>query len=222
MLQPWTLSRPSSRGLGRWRFAIKVSGVAAVVPTATNDPERGRASESAPLHPGAVMWSPPPFPGLEQENTVKTRYVLFVLSLATVCAFSGAGHAELFKWVDENGKTHYGDQVPERYQQKQQSLKVDKAPSQADRDAALQRIQKEKNTANALKAQREAKSGAVVKPVKAGAGEVPNETACQKEWRLFHEGMACFAPFRTANRSIRAEAYQHCKEMTEPKSICPP
>lgn len=152
---------------------------------------------------------------------MKTRYVLSAFSLAAACALIGSAHAELYKWVDENGKTHYGDQVPERYQKKQQSLKVDKAPSQADRDAALQRIQKEKNAANALKAQRDATAGAAGKPAKAAAAPA-NETACQKEWRLFLDSKTCFQPFRTATGGIRAEAYQHCKEMDEPRSVCPP
>jgi FtsZ-interacting cell division protein YlmF len=148
--------------------------------------------------------------------------VLSVLSLGLACVLTGPAHAELFKWVDENGKTHYGDQVPERYQQKQQSLKVDKAPSQDERNAALLRIQKEKNAANAMKAQRDARSELAGRPAKSAPAGPANETACQKEWRVFLDSKTCFQPFRTANGGIRAEAYQHCKEMPEPRSICPP
>jgi hypothetical protein len=159
---------------------------------------------------------------------VKTRSPLSVfsvttlLSLSIACVLTGPARAELFKWVDENGKTHYGDQVPERYQQKQQSLKVDKAPSRDERNAALLRIQKEKNAANAMKAQRDAKAESAGRPAKGGAAAPSNETPCQKEWRLFLDSKTCFQPFRTATGGIRAEAYQHCKEMSEPRSICPP
>jgi hypothetical protein len=145
-----------------------------------------------------------------------------VLSLCIAGVLAGPARAELFKWVDENGKTHYGDQVPERYQQKQQSLKVDKAPSRDERNAALLRIQREKNAANAMKAQRDARSEVAGRPARAAAGVPSNETACQKEWRLFLDSKTCFQPFRTANGGIRAEAYQQCKEMPEPRSICPP
>lgn len=146
-----------------------------------------------------------------------------LLVLALVLALAGVAHAELFKWVDENGKTHYGDRVPERYQKQQKALKVEKSPSQADRDAAVQRNRKERNAADALKAQREAKAEALGKPPKpAAAATPPNETACQKEWRVFLESKTCFQPFRTATGGIRAEAYEHCKEVAEPKSICPP
>lgn len=30
--------------------------------------------------------------------------------------------AEVYKWVDENGKTHFGDAVPEQYQAQQETL----------------------------------------------------------------------------------------------------
>ena len=150
---------------------------------------------------------------------MKTRSLL---SLAIALALAGVAHAELFKWVDENGKTHYGDRVPDRYQKQQKALKVEKSPSQADRDAALQRNRKEKTAADALKAQRDAKAEAAGKPSKPAAAAPPNETACQKEWRVFLEAKTCFQPFRTATGGIRAEAYEHCKEVAEPKSICPP
>lgn len=156
---------------------------------------------------------------MEEGSTVKTRPLL---SLAVALAFSGAAHAELFKWVDENGKTHYGDRVPERYQKQRKALQVQKAPSQADRDAAVQRLQKERNAADALTAQRNAKAEAAGKPAKPAAAAPANETPCQKEWRVFLEAKTCFQPFRTATGGIRAEAYEHCKEVAEPKSVCPP
>ncbi len=152
---------------------------------------------------------------------MKTRSLLS-LAIALALALAGAAHAELFKWVDENGKTHYGDRVPDRYQKQQKALKVEKAPSQADRDAAVQRLQKERSAVEALKAQRDAKAQTAGKPVKPAASGPANETACQKEWRLFLDAKTCFQPFRTATGGIRAEAYEHCKEVAEPRSVCPP
>ena len=32
--------------------------------------------------------------------------------------------AEIYKWVDENGKTHFGDRVPEKYQKKAGNVEV--------------------------------------------------------------------------------------------------
>lgn len=61
-------------------------------------------------------------------------------------------HAKLFKWVDENGQTHYGDKVPERYLNKdRQELneqgavvkKHDRAMTEEEK-AEKQRIEDEK------------------------------------------------------------------------------
>ena len=30
--------------------------------------------------------------------------------------------AEIYKWIDEKGKTHFGDRVPEKYQKKADGL----------------------------------------------------------------------------------------------------
>jgi putative ABC transport system permease protein len=43
-----------------------------------------------------------------------------------------------------------------------------------------------------------------------------------REFTALGSNLVIVLPGRTATGGIRAEAYQHCKEMTEPKSICPP
>lgn len=40
---------------------------------------------------------------------------LLLLSSVLIC-LSSTSFADIMKWVDENGKTHYGDKVPEKYQ----------------------------------------------------------------------------------------------------------
>lgn len=46
-----------------------------------------------------------------QRHIVKSRRLM---SLAVACVLLGAGHsqAQLYKWIDENGKTQYGDRIP--------------------------------------------------------------------------------------------------------------
>ena len=41
---------------------------------------------------------------------------LAILTLA-LCASAPHLHAEMYQWVDENGKRHFGDKVPEQYQE---------------------------------------------------------------------------------------------------------
>jgi hypothetical protein len=41
--------------------------------------------------------------------------------------------------------------------------------------------------------------------------------ACEEQKRAYRESERCFAPYRTANGGIKAEAFQKCKEVKEPQ-----
>jgi len=45
-------------------------------------------------------------------------------------------------------------------------------------------------------------------------------SACEEEWKRFHESAACFSRYRNANGSVKAEAYKHCVEVKQPLSLC--
>ena len=51
----------------------------------------------------------------------------FVLMLAAFLAMTTAAHAEVYKWVDEDGNMHFTDTPPPK--QKTEEVKIDKAPS---------------------------------------------------------------------------------------------
>jgi hypothetical protein len=63
--------------------------------------------------------------------------------------------AEIYKWVDENGKTHFGDRVPEKYQEKADNVELKMhQPTEEDiaeaenRNAALTNSRKLMETSN--------------------------------------------------------------------------
>ena len=84
----------------------------------------------------------------------KVALLLFgLLSLATYAA-------DVFRWVDENGKIHYGDSVPERYKQKAKKLDSEGAEvTGARRQEVEARIARDKAIAESIKKAREAKLG---------------------------------------------------------------
>ena len=53
-------------------------------------------------------------------------------ALVLILVFSLPAHAEIFKWVDENGKVHYGDRVPERYQKRADNVELEMRNPTAD------------------------------------------------------------------------------------------
>lgn len=54
------------------------------------------------------------------------RYLVFLLSLMS---FSMFAHAQIYKWIDENGNTQYSDKPPiSNNVQKEQRLRINSAP----------------------------------------------------------------------------------------------
>jgi hypothetical protein len=132
----------------------------------------------------------------------------------------------VYRWVDDAGRTHFGDQVPEKYRAR--ATRVDPAvvePTPEDRRAAEERAEREKQQ---LDASRRAPALAVLPPaVSASAPPVKRPpvgvtpgTDCATWRRLYEESQQCFGPFRTATGGLKAEAYEHCTEIPNPDPTC--
>lgn len=70
------------------------------------------------------------------------RYVYFLLLL--LCAGSVCAQ-EIVKWMDENGKVHYGDKVPEQYREAAETVETDISvisPEDKVREANQEHVQK--------------------------------------------------------------------------------
>ena len=54
---------------------------------------------------------------------------------------------------------------------------------------------------------------------KASLGTSPTEeqAACQARLREYRQSIECFAPYRTVKGGVRPEAFQHCKEVPQPR-----
>ena len=42
-----------------------------------------------------------------------------------LCVCALGTQAEILKWVDEKGRVHYGDKVPEKYKEKSETVETD-------------------------------------------------------------------------------------------------
>lgn len=73
------------------------------------------------------------------------------LLIATLL-YSSSANAEIYRWVDENGKTHYGDKVPAKYAKKEQQKLNDQGLTVETRQRELTQ---EEKTAAREKAERE-------------------------------------------------------------------
>jgi len=143
------------------------------------------------------------------------------LALALLLAAAPAAGAEVWKWVDAQGVTHYGAVPPDDAHTKAERIDLpDSGVTEADRRAAERRLADDKAeirraTAGAS-APRADVEGAVAPRAPAPAA-VPS---CEEAWRRYNESYACFDPYRYGAGKIRPEAYQHCREMPQPPALC--
>jgi hypothetical protein len=128
----------------------------------------------------------------------------------SVAAFA----TDVYKWVDENGKTQYGSSVPERYKGSAKKVGEGSAPSAAQREEAAARLAREKAAAEQMAAQR-AKPNPVSTIPAPDAKPIAADD-CEAQKKRYRESMNCFAPYVTVNGTVKAEAYQHCVEMRQP------
>ena len=136
----------------------------------------------------------------------------------------------MYRWVDENGKVHVSDVVPERY--KKTAKRIDSTQfeaSGADRRAAEDRAAADRAAADRAREQASAAKGAAATAIappppseQAAKGKLPSQTECEAAQRRYKESVDCFAPFTNTNGSTRAEAFEKCAPVPDPSQRCGP
>lgn len=136
------------------------------------------------------------------------------------------GATLMCRWMDENGRTHITDIVPEKYTNMAICTDSDQYELTADqlRDAAQRQATQRSKTLREQATQdvsSESRRVETTPPprVKRPAEIVTNKTDCPTWWRLYDESSACFGPFNTV-RGIKAEAYDVCNEVASPEPKC--
>ena len=142
--------------------------------------------------------------------------------LGVGAALSFAAHAaDIYRWVDENGRTHLADVVPDKY--KATAVRVDSAQFEItpeQRREAQARVDREKATL-AEQARASVPQGGTAP---AGIGNASPASApgsdCEALQRRYRESQECFAPFHNANGSLKVEANKVCKAVENPTVKC--
>lgn len=143
---------------------------------------------------------------------------------ATLLAFPAgvATAATIYRWTDDDGRTHYGDVVPERYQHHAKPISPPATdPTSEQKRESLERAKKERNQAESIQKSREAVSPpvspdqATTKSKRPPQAPTP-DTDCETWQRLYRESVDCFGPYRTVRGATRPEAFDVCTPVDEP------
>jgi len=135
--------------------------------------------------------------------------------------------ADIYRWVDDAGRTHLSDVVPEKYKKSAQRIdskqfdvsaeqrREAEALASQEKARAAQAMQR-KTRADAAEAARAAWAGTLGKPRTSGN----DSNDCATLQRLYRESQECFAPYRTVNGSTKAEAFEKCTVVVNPEVKC--
>jgi hypothetical protein len=151
-----------------------------------------------------------------------------VLALLALALAAPAAATEIYRWVDEQGKTHFSDIVPEKYKDRAKPVQAKtNEPSPEERSRALERAGNARAGTGAASAAPTAKEAGTAKPAApaAKAAKRPpraptEETDCATWRRLYLESLECFAPYRTTRGTTKAEAFERCTPVVEPPIRC--
>jgi hypothetical protein len=136
--------------------------------------------------------------------------------------------AEIYRWTDDQGRTHYSEVVPEKYRKTAKPVSPPApAPTPDQMREAQERSAREKARAAAIESS-ERKPQPGLPPAATASGslkkrpeQVPDErTDCETWARLYKESIDCFGPFRTARGATREEAFNYCTPVDEPPTRC--
>lgn len=163
--------------------------------------------------------------------TPPTATIRTLLAGALLALAFGAGAAPIYRWVDENGRTHLADVVPEKY--RASATRIDTGGSEVSpqqRQEAEARAAREKALAEEA-ARRRTAAAAPAAPASAASAPgsarrpaqgVTETTDCDTWWRLFRESEACFGSYRVVGGGIKVEAFERCTSIPSPEPTCGP
>jgi hypothetical protein len=148
-----------------------------------------------------------------------TALALLLLGLLSLPASA----ADIYRWVDENGKVHVSDVVPEKYRSSAKridSRESEVTPQQraeAEARAAAERAKAEASAAPAA-------AGNAAQPAAQPAPRPPAtaQTECEQAHRLYKESIDCFAPFITSQGTTKGDAFKQCTSLPDPSPRCGP
>lgn len=145
--------------------------------------------------------------------------------VALLCAATAVHAADIYRWVDEQGRTHMADSVPERYKRTARHIDGRRYElSEADKaaaSAAQERMRAERADAETRRAEGQTgpagQAPAAIAGAKPGRQQQAGGSECDRLWRDFYASQACFGPWQTT-----PEAHARCKETVSPSQRCGP
>ncbi|MEP5763286.1 MAG: DUF4124 domain-containing protein [Halieaceae bacterium] len=140
---------------------------------------------------------------------VSPRAIISAISLILLCA-SPFAFSEIYTWVDENGKKHFGDEIPEKYKSQGSEYKI------SETNTAPAVVTKKKKNPGSLKPV-DLRPQSAQKPDESYLPK-PKEKTCAELKQEYLTNKHCFAACRSANGgNLSSGGCPGCTNMKKPK-----
>ena len=144
--------------------------------------------------------------------------------------------AEVYKWVDEAGNVHFGDSVPEQYQQVGKTVDVSgRQPTETERQQAEALAESARQAAEAARELRlEAAAAEPEEPLASNTAPtqprpiepLPGQARLTREQRMknyeaemerYRESQRCFGKYQMLGGGTRGYAFNECTSVKRPR-----
>jgi hypothetical protein len=135
----------------------------------------------------------------------------FSFIILALCIANGAitiASAEVYSWVDEHGKQHFGDKVPEQYQKISKEVDTSNINSVPLSDIN----QANQNTSRQIEKDNNKKE---LQPPKAQASGTSNSQSCQQKTAAYNKSLSCYSRCRNAAINNVSKC-GHCQNLKKP------
>lgn len=161
-------------------------------------------------------------PSTRQRKKYPNGFIKSILIWTTLCSVGLPARAlDIYRWVDELGKIHIADVVPEKYKATAKLLSYrkdnisDAERQNAEAQAAKNKIPPEQTQTDAIT---QPTAVNAPKPVQSG-----QRLTCTQKWDEYYRSQECFAPYMvrfSGGSLIKPEAYKFCQEVKTPTMEC--
>lgn len=127
---------------------------------------------------------------------------LFALCIFFACHFSVA---EVFTWVDKDGKKHFGDQIPPEYRKQAKEI----APQSTNRMEST-------SSAKAPSAAAHSQAQLPPKELVHENNVEPEALDCTQQWQRFKRAELCFSDCTLVGGGVNAGKCSHCEDVKKP------
>lgn len=138
-------------------------------------------------------------------SSIPQRALTLLMALLTASLLSSPGHAGIYRWIDQQGRVHFGDRPPSETASENVDIKPDPTPRAPAPDAA-ERREKRQRLLRAWEEERRQRAEASTKAKERGARQQHRCALARDRLRSYRNSSYLYDLDSEGNRKIMSES----------------